>query len=64
MSYGTPEWQGWVLNEEEGLKHIKVAFVFFIYPFRSSKADSIDTAMTQVSIPSIQPMCVYIEVRD
>ncbi|KAJ2913956.1 hypothetical protein MD484_g6461, partial [Candolleomyces efflorescens] len=25
MSYGSPEWQGWVLNEEEGLKHIKAA---------------------------------------
>jgi len=26
MSYGTPEWQDWVLPEEEGLKHIKVAY--------------------------------------
>ncbi|KAJ7126283.1 NADP-dependent oxidoreductase domain-containing protein [Mycena epipterygia] len=26
MSYGTPEWQGWVLPEEEGLKHIKFAY--------------------------------------
>ncbi|KAJ7774942.1 NADP-dependent oxidoreductase domain-containing protein [Mycena metata] len=26
MSYGTPEWQTWVLPEEEGLKHIKVAY--------------------------------------
>lgn len=25
MSYGTPEWQGWVLDEEEGIKHIKAA---------------------------------------
>jgi aryl-alcohol dehydrogenase-like predicted oxidoreductase len=25
MSYGTPEWQGWVLGEEEGLEHIKAA---------------------------------------
>lgn len=25
MSYGTPEWQGWVLDEEEGVKHIKAA---------------------------------------
>ena len=25
MSYGSPEWQAWVLNEEEGLKHIKAA---------------------------------------
>ncbi|KAJ2916904.1 hypothetical protein MD484_g3516, partial [Candolleomyces efflorescens] len=26
MSYGTPEWQPWVLGEEEGLKHIKAAY--------------------------------------
>jgi hypothetical protein len=27
MSYGTPEWQGWVLEEEESIKHIKAAYV-------------------------------------
>ncbi|KZV73364.1 Aldo/keto reductase [Peniophora sp. CONT] len=26
MSYGSPEWQGWVLDEEESLKHIKYAY--------------------------------------
>jgi len=26
MSYGDPEWQGWVLGEEESLKHIKYAY--------------------------------------
>ncbi|KAH9890411.1 Aldo/keto reductase [Cubamyces lactineus] len=26
MSYGSPEWQGWVLGEEEALKHIKYAY--------------------------------------
>ncbi|KAF8954454.1 NADP-dependent oxidoreductase domain-containing protein [Flammula alnicola] len=26
MSYGTPEWQGWVLQEEESIKHIKAAY--------------------------------------
>ncbi|KJA16252.1 hypothetical protein HYPSUDRAFT_47566 [Hypholoma sublateritium FD-334 SS-4] len=26
MSYGTPEWQKWVLGEEESIKHIKAAF--------------------------------------
>lgn len=26
MSYGDPAWQGWVLPEEEGIKHIKVAY--------------------------------------
>ena len=27
MSYGSPEWQGWVLEEEESIKHIKAAYV-------------------------------------
>ena len=27
MSYGSPEWQGWILPEEEAIKHIKFAFV-------------------------------------
>jgi len=26
MSYGSPEWQAWVLGEEEGISHIKVAY--------------------------------------
>lgn len=26
MTYGTSEWQKWVLGEEEGLSHIKAAF--------------------------------------
>ena len=26
MSYGDPAWQGWVLKEEEALKHIKAAY--------------------------------------
>jgi hypothetical protein len=25
MSYGSSEWQNWVLDEEEAIKHIKVA---------------------------------------
>ena len=27
MSYGDPKWQGWVLEEEEAIKHIKYAYV-------------------------------------
>ena len=27
MSYGSPEWQSWVLPEEEAIKHIKYAYV-------------------------------------
>ena len=26
MSYGTPEWQSWVLDENAGLEHIKAAY--------------------------------------
>ncbi|KIK53006.1 hypothetical protein GYMLUDRAFT_49584 [Collybiopsis luxurians FD-317 M1] len=26
MSYGSPEWEDWVLSEEEGIKHIKAAY--------------------------------------
>ncbi|KAI0669366.1 Aldo/keto reductase [Trametes maxima] len=26
MSYGSPEWEGWVLGEEEAFKHIKYAY--------------------------------------
>lgn len=33
MSYGSPEWQGWVLGEEEGLKHIKAAYDLGIQTF-------------------------------
>jgi diketogulonate reductase-like aldo/keto reductase len=27
MSYGTPDWQGWVLGEQEAFEHIKYAYV-------------------------------------
>jgi hypothetical protein len=33
MSYGSPEWQPWVLGEEEGIKHIKAAFDLGINTF-------------------------------
>lgn len=26
MSYGSPEWSPWVLEEEEAIKHIKAAY--------------------------------------
>ena len=29
MSYGSPEWQNWVLPEEEAIKHIKFAYVIY-----------------------------------
>ncbi|KAJ7109488.1 Aldo keto reductase [Mycena epipterygia] len=40
MSYGTPEWQDWVLPEEEGLKHIKVAYDAGINTFDTSNVYS------------------------
>ncbi|KAG9089458.1 hypothetical protein FS749_001318 [Ceratobasidium sp. UAMH 11750] len=40
MSYGTPEWQGWVLNEEEGLKHIKAAYDAGIQTFDTANVYS------------------------
>lgn len=27
MTYGSQEWESWLLDEEEGLKHIKTAYV-------------------------------------
>lgn len=37
MQYGDSKWQGWVLGEEEALKHIKFAYASspFIYSSRS-----------------------------
>jgi len=40
MSYGTPEWQDWVLGEEEGIQHIKFALDNGINTFDTSNAYS------------------------
>jgi len=40
MSYGSPESQGWVLGEEEGLKHIKAAYDAGIQTFDTANAYS------------------------
>ncbi|KAB5594609.1 hypothetical protein CTheo_1931 [Ceratobasidium theobromae] len=40
MSYGSPEWEGWVLGEEEGLKHIKAAYDLGIQTFDTANAYS------------------------
>ncbi|KDN43168.1 hypothetical protein RSAG8_06321, partial [Rhizoctonia solani AG-8 WAC10335] len=40
MTYGTPEWEGWVLNEEEGLKHIKAAYDAGIQTFDTANTYS------------------------
>ncbi|KDQ33905.1 hypothetical protein PLEOSDRAFT_152448 [Pleurotus ostreatus PC15] len=40
MSYGTPQWQGWVLPEEEGIKHIKFAYDHGIQTFDTANVYS------------------------
>ena len=42
MSYGSPEWQSWILPEEEAIKHIKFAFVstYLISVNRSVPSDT------------------------
>ncbi|KAG8983058.1 hypothetical protein FRB90_006334 [Tulasnella sp. 427] len=40
MSYGSPDWQGWVLGEEEGLKHIKAAYDMGINAFDTANVYS------------------------
>lgn len=32
MSYGSPEWASWVLEEEEAIKHIKAAYATYGSP--------------------------------
>ncbi|CUA67091.1 Versiconal hemiacetal acetate reductase [Rhizoctonia solani] len=40
MTYGTPEWEGWVLEEEEGLEHIKAAYDAGIQTFDTANVYS------------------------
>ncbi|KAG9127358.1 hypothetical protein FRC07_014654 [Ceratobasidium sp. 392] len=40
MTYGSPEWQGWVLGEEEGIKHIKAAYDMGIQTFDTANVYS------------------------
>ena len=39
MSYGTPEWQRWVLGEEEGIAQIKFACVIIIFKAEAPLVD-------------------------
>jgi len=58
MTYGAPEWQSWVLEEEESLKHIKAACVLFLFHGASFEAEVRDVGadMMQGSMHSILPM--------
>lgn len=40
MSYGTPQWQGWILPEEEGIEHIKFAYDHGIQTFDTANVYS------------------------
>ena len=40
MSYGTPEWQGWVLDEEASLEHIQYAYEHGINAFDTANVYS------------------------
>jgi hypothetical protein len=48
MSYGTPEWQKWVLGEEEGIAQIKFACVVMHHQIQAEAplADYFDAAGT------------------
>ncbi|CAE6463641.1 unnamed protein product [Rhizoctonia solani] len=46
MTYGTPKWQSWVLDEEEGFKHIKAAYDAGIQTFDT--ADMYSSGMSEV----------------
>ncbi len=47
MSYGDPGWQDWLLGEEEGIKHIKFAYVdrYLVLLSLHPHACSTDTSM-------------------
>ncbi|KAI0628886.1 Aldo/keto reductase [Trametes polyzona] len=48
MSYGSPEWQEWVLGEEEGIKHIKFAYDHGITTFDT--ADVYSNGLSEVTL--------------
>ncbi|KAH8923263.1 aryl-alcohol dehydrogenase [Atractiella rhizophila] len=58
MSYGSPEWQDWVLGEEEGIKHIKAAYELGINTFDTANVYSsglsevvLGNAIEQLKLP-------------
>ncbi|KXN91891.1 Versiconal hemiacetal acetate reductase [Leucoagaricus sp. SymC.cos] len=58
MSYGTPEWQDWVLDEEESIKHIKAAYDAGINTFDTANVYSngqsekiLGKAIKQLNLP-------------
>ncbi|KAF9561774.1 Aldo/keto reductase [Agrocybe pediades] len=58
MSYGSPEWQAWVLPEEESIKHIKTAYEAGINTFDTANVYSngqseivLGKAIKQLNLP-------------
>ncbi|KAG2015689.1 hypothetical protein CC2G_008934 [Coprinopsis cinerea AmutBmut pab1-1] len=58
MSYGSPEWQKWVLGEEEGIQHIKYAYEAGINTFDTANVYSnglseviLGKAIKQLNLP-------------
>ncbi|KAJ3546876.1 hypothetical protein NMY22_g1866 [Coprinellus aureogranulatus] len=58
MSYGSPEWQDWVLGEEESIKHIKAAYEAGINTFDTANIYSdgeseriLGKAIKQLNLP-------------
>lgn len=41
MSYGSPDWQEWVLGEEEGIQHIKFAYEAGINTFDTANVSQL-----------------------
>ncbi|KAK7444791.1 hypothetical protein VKT23_015108 [Stygiomarasmius scandens] len=48
MTYGSPEWQSWVLPEEEGIKHIKAAYDAGINAFDT--ANTYSNGLSEVTL--------------
>ncbi|KAL1715783.1 NADP-dependent oxidoreductase domain-containing protein [Schizophyllum commune] len=73
MSYGSPEWQQWVLGEEEGIKHIKAAYDAGINTFDTANVYSnglseviLGKAIKQHNLPRDEIVVmtkVYFEVK-
>ena len=53
MSYGTPEWQKWVLGEEEGIAQIKFACVIIKF---NSKKNAEALFVVLISFPPAGPI--------
>ena len=64
MSYGSPQWQDWILPEEEAIKHIKFACVFDVFEAMGCTLTrtGLLSAMTTASRPSTLRMYVRIFV--